>query len=85
VDSQNRVKATITVRVTVSYYCPVYDCPDFDCLIKTCNHATAAPLFLAHVYCRQTAGGINMPFGMDYGGTCRPRPHCVRWEPSSHI
>ena len=24
-----------------------------------------------------------MPFGMDYGGTCRPRPHCVRWEPSS--
>jgi len=41
-----------------------------------------APL-LAHVYCRQTAGWIKMPFGMDYGGTCRPRPHCVRWEPSS--
>ena len=48
-DSQNRVKATITVRVTVrvtvSYECPVYNCPDLDCLIKTCNHGTAAPTF----------------------------------------
>jgi len=26
-----------------------------------------------------------MSFGMDYGGTCRPRPHCVTWEPSSPI
>jgi len=43
------------------------------------------PHFLAYVYCRQTAGWTNMPFGMDYGGMCRPRPHCVRWEPSSHI
>ena len=31
------------------------------------------------------AAWIKMPFGIDYGGrpTCRPRPHCVRWEPSS--
>jgi len=48
VDSQNRVKATITVRVTVSCDCPVYDSPDFDCVIKTRNHGTAAPHFLAH-------------------------------------
>jgi len=41
--------------------------------------------FLAHVYCRQTVGWIKMPFGMDYGGTCRPRSHCDRWEPSSPI
>jgi len=68
VDSQNLVTATITVRVTVSYDCPVYDCPDFDCVIKSCNQGTAAPTFLAHVDCRQTAGWINMPFGMDYGG-----------------
>ena len=80
VDSQNLVKATIMVRVTVSY-----DCPDFDCVIKTRNQATAAPDFLVHVCCRQTAGWINMPFGMDYGGTCRPRPQCVRWETSSSI
>jgi len=85
VDSQNLVTATSTVRVTVSYDCPVYDCPDFDCVIKTCNQGTAAPDFLAHVYCRQTAGLFNMPFGKDYGGTCWPRPHCVRWEPSSPI
>jgi len=43
------------------------------------------PHFLARVYCRQTAGWIKMPFGMDNGGTCRPKPHCVRWEPSSPI
>ena len=30
-----------------------------------------SPNFLAHVYC--------------YGGRPRPRPHCVRWEPSSPI
>jgi len=85
VESQNQVRATVTVRVTVTYDCPVYDCPDFDCEIKTCNKGTAAPHFLALVYCRQTAGWINMPFGMDYGGTFRPRPHCARWEPSSLI
>jgi len=68
------------VRVTVSY-----DCPDFVCVIKTCNQGTAAPDFLAHVYCRQAAGWINMTFGMDYGGMCRPRPHYARWEPSSPI
>jgi len=44
-DIQNRVRATVTVRVTVSYDCPVYDCPDDDCAIKTCNQGTAAPLF----------------------------------------
>jgi len=49
------------------------------------NQGTAAPHFLAHVYCRQTAGWIKMPFGIDYGGTCRPRPHCVRWEPTCPI
>jgi len=38
---------------------------DFDCAIKTCNQGTAAPHFLAHVYGRQTAGWIKMPFGMD--------------------
>ena len=26
-----------------------------------------APQFLAHVYCRQTAGWINMPLGMEAG------------------
>jgi len=41
------------------------------------------PHFLAHVYCRQMTGYIKVPFGMDCGGTCRARPHCVRWEPSS--
>ena len=44
-DNQNRVRATVTVRVIVSYDCPVYDCPDFDCVIKTCNHETADPTF----------------------------------------
>jgi len=44
-DSQNRVRATVTVRVRVSYDCPVYDCPDFGCAIKTCNQRTAAPTF----------------------------------------
>jgi len=57
VDSQNRVKATITVRVTVSYDCPVYDCPDFDCVIKTCNHGTAAPtLWLMSIVVKQLDG-----------------------------
>jgi len=32
--------------------------------IKMGNHETAAPHFLAHVYCRQTAGWIKIPFGM---------------------
>jgi len=42
---KNRVSTTVTVRVRVSYDCPVYDCPDFDCAIKTCNRGTAAPTF----------------------------------------
>ena len=81
-DSQNLVTATITVRVTVSY-----DCPDCDCVIKSCNQGTAAPDFLAHVYCRQIAEWTNMPFGMDYGGRyLRVGPdHIVRWQPSSPI
>ena len=34
--------------------------------IKTGNHGTvSSPHFLAHVYCRQTAGWIKMPFGME--------------------
>ena len=32
--------------------------------IKTGNHGTTAAHILAHVYCRQTAGWIKMPFGM---------------------
>ena len=32
--------------------------------IKTGNHGTAAPHFLAHIYCRQRARWIKMPFGM---------------------
>ena len=34
--------------------------------IKTGNNGTvSSPHFLAHVYCRQTAGWIKMPFGME--------------------
>jgi len=34
--------------------------------IKTGNHGTvSSPHFLAHVYCRQTAGWIKMPFGIE--------------------
>ena len=34
--------------------------------IKTGNHETvSSPHFLAHDYCRQTAGWIKMPFGME--------------------
>ena len=34
--------------------------------IKTGNHGTVtSPHFLAHVYCRQTAGWIKMPFDME--------------------
>ena len=33
---------------------------------KTGNHGTVnSPHFLADVYCRQTAGWIKMPFGME--------------------
>jgi len=35
--------------------------------IKTGNHGRAAPLFVGHVYCGQTAGSIKMPFGMEVG------------------
>ena len=33
--------------------------------IKTGNHGTAAPYSLAHVYCRQSAGWIKVPFGVE--------------------
>jgi len=34
--------------------------------IKTGNHGTVSSLhFLAHVYCRQTAGWVKMSFGME--------------------
>ena len=34
--------------------------------IKTGNHGTvSSPHFLAHVYCRRTAGWIKMPFGVE--------------------
>ena len=34
--------------------------------IKTGNYGTvSSPHFLAHVYCRQTAGWIKMSFGME--------------------
>jgi len=41
-DSQNRVRATVTVRVMGSYDCPAYGCPYFDCTIMTSNQGTAA-------------------------------------------
>jgi len=47
------------------------------------RHST--PQFLAHAYCGQTAGLITMPLSLCYGGRPRPRPHCVRWEPSSPL
>jgi len=33
------------------------------------------------LYCGQTVGWIRMPLAMEVG--YRPRPHCVRWGPSS--
>ena len=33
--------------------------------IKTGNHGTAAPYSLARVYCRQSAGWIKVPFGVE--------------------
>jgi len=35
------------------------------------------------VYCGQTVGQIKLPLRAEVGGTPRPRPHCVRWGPSS--
>ena len=49
--------------------------------IKTGNHGTATPL-LAHVYCGQTAGWINIPFGMEVG--LGPASHITldgKWNP----
>jgi len=50
------------------------------------KRSTAVPQFSADVYCGQTAGWIKMPLGTEpeIGHRPRPRPHCVRWGPSSH-
>ena len=50
--------------------------------IKTCNQGIAAPTFwpMANVVKWLDGSRFKMPFGIDYGGTCRPRPHCVRWK-----
>jgi len=49
----------------------------------------SSPHFSAHVYCGQTAGWIKMPLGTEVGDImldgARPRRHCVRYEPSSHL
>jgi len=45
VDSQNLVTATITVRVTASYDCPVYDCPDFDRVLRHVTREQQPRLF----------------------------------------
>ena len=39
-----------------------------------------APQFSAHVRCGQTAGWMKTPLGTEVS---RPRPHCIRREPSS--
>ena len=44
-----------------------------------------APQFSAHVYCGQMAGWMKMPLGSWYGSRPWPRPHCVRWGPSSPL
>jgi len=41
------------------------------------------PDFLAHVYCGQTPNGWMNQDATWYGSRPRPRPHCVRWGPSS--
>ena len=51
--------------------------------IKTGNHGTAAPHFLVHVYCRQTAGWIKMPFGMAV--RVGPDHIVLDWNPASPI
>jgi len=42
----------------------------------------SSPHFSAHVYCSQTARWIKIPLGKD---SPWPRPHCVRWGPSSPL
>jgi len=44
------------------------------------ERGTAAPYFLAQVYCSQTAGWIKMPLGTKIG--LGPGHNCVRWGPS---
>jgi len=51
--------------------------------IKTGNHGTAAPPTFGP--CLLSSNGWMDQDAIWYGGTCRRRPHCVRWEPSSPI
>jgi len=45
---------------------------------------SSPPPTIRPMYCGQMAGWIqDMPVGMDYGGRPQPRPHCIRWGPSS--
>jgi len=41
------------------------------------------PQFLVHVYYGQTAGWMKIEDTTWYGSRPRPRPHCIRWGPSS--
>jgi len=54
--------------LVMTVQCPVYDCPDFDCAIKTCNQGTAAPHFLAHVYCLLSIVDLSSNGCMDQDG-----------------
>ena len=59
-----------TVRPVLSDRC--LSCPD--CLF--CLSVTL-------VYCGQMVGWIKLPLGTEIGLGLGPRPHCVRWGPSS--
>jgi len=48
--------------------------------IKIGNQGTAAPNF---GQCLLSSNGWMGQDAIWYGRTCRPRPHCVRWEPNS--
>jgi len=50
--------------------------------IKTVNHRTAAPPPLFGPCLLSSNGWMDQDV-IWYGGTCRPRSHCVTWEPSS--
>ena len=56
--------------------------------LPSTERGTAAAHFLAHVYCGHTVAHLSNCGWMNYDATrcgCRPRPrpHCVRWGPSS--
>jgi len=46
------------------------------------NEGNMSCLSVMLVYCGQTVAWIKIKLGMDVG-LDRPRPHCVRWRPSS--